>query len=527
MTWQEDVSRRTLTSKTWTESDKPGRFVREQVLKTALHYHSMPDADDWANEVDLTPVRVNNDQLDGWAVTANGYHYALGQPAGKADGWVGFGGRQGQHWLLYRLLRVGYLHWPTRAWQDVGGPPTYDRARLDYETRALTIGPPSAQRALNALTSVAWQGIWETPGGGRLDITWRVEGRHLKEEIKIDQTARQWIAANSPPTTPPAGTWFGFVFRLDVSDVPRWVKAQVVQDISGDFDDADGVPIALQDTAGRLLAFLPIGAARSEPYLDGEGNPMQDVVPLRTRIWRDPDGSHYLLVGARVPDLAALHEGGIIFDPTLELQPDSEGLDTYVASGAVNNNYGAAVALRTTDTQKTLIEFDLSGITADATCNSATLSMWSINSFTEVTFNIHEIAAANGDWVEGTKTGALEAGSSCWNYKIAPTDNWAGSVGLSTEGTDYGADVIGTITYPDEAADTEAQSSLDITAVEGWFGETNTNYGILLIGSGGSDRSWHSSDGETAGYRPKLVVDYTTAAGAAGYMTLMTRYWGT
>ena len=110
-----------------------------------------------------------------------------------------------------------------------------------------------------------WNDLWKTPGGGADDISWRVDGRQLKEEIVVNQAAREWIRDNAPPSTPTDETWFGFVFRLDVADIPRWIRAGVLQDIEGDFAD-DGQAIRLEDAQGRLLAFMPVSNAFSELY---------------------------------------------------------------------------------------------------------------------------------------------------------------------------------------------------------------------------------------------------------------------
>jgi hypothetical protein len=55
-------------------------------------------------------------------------------------------------------------------------------------------------------------------------------------------------------------------------------------------------------------------------------------------------------------------------------------------------------------------------------------------------------------------------------------------------------------------------NNLTATRIAGWFGASNTNYGIGIAMTGStSGRQWHSSSASTAGYRPKLVIGYTTA----------------
>jgi len=323
--WIERSDLRRRRAKTWRD-DAAGVFHTHASIAD-LHYESAVDSGAFDAPIDATPVRVNNAALDGWRVTANGWHYALGEPGSGAlaglDGVVGFGGRQGAHWLLSRLTRVGYLHWPTRAWQDVGGAPSYVRANLSSAVQTKRVGPPGAEVDYPISSLATWSRIWTTPGGGQLDIRWRVAGRDLKEEIVVNQAAREWIAANRPPTTPANETYFGFVFRIDPSDIPKWLKNGLLQDPAGDFDDGNG-RLEIRDALDRLLAFLPIDQAYSAPYARGAHTAARDWRTLRKRIWRDPDGNTYLLVGALVTDLNSMNPGAITFDPTFTVAETNE-----------------------------------------------------------------------------------------------------------------------------------------------------------------------------------------------------------
>ena len=111
MTWIERLDKRNQRNKTWQDSENPERFSLDATL-AALHYESSIDSGVFDAAIDATPARVVNAQFDGWHITENGWHYALGQDLanhGTQDGWVGFGGRQGQNWFKFRLARVGYL----------------------------------------------------------------------------------------------------------------------------------------------------------------------------------------------------------------------------------------------------------------------------------------------------------------------------------------------------------------------------------------------------------------------------------
>lgn len=530
MAWIERPNLRTLTAKTYRDSDDPTRHISHHVLGTVLHYPTAgPDSQIFDGEVDFTFQHVTAGGRDLYRTVVAGWHYALGEDIegifAGVDGTVGFGGRQGAHWLKFRLARVGYIHWPTRDWDDIGGAPSYNRARLTRETDVLEVGPGGAEATLNVGAIATWARIWPTPGGGSIDASWRIEGRGLKEEIVINQIAREWIAANHPPSTPITETWFGFVFRLDVSDIPRWVKTGILQDINGDFND-DGGNIKIRDALDRLLAFMPASVAFSEPYQIGtseEGEPIltQDRVRLRKRLWRDGDGNHYLLVGARVDQLNQMHAGAITFDPTFDTETAGADKDTYLDSGSQSENFGNATTIEFDALGGThgLMEFDCSSIPGTATCDSATLYVTRNGDTggTERHVHVFELLAANEDWGEGDGGDPGGVGEATWDYRDHGNSTaWAGSEGASTADTDFDSTEIGdfVISGGGEFIDPGDRTSTTLTAaaVEDWFGDPNENYGMWMYQPESYDRNIYSSEHGTAGFRPQLVVEYTTTA---------------
>lgn len=312
MAWAELAALRGRNSRTYQD----GTLRRLSITQATLHRESVLDSGVFDSEIDPTPIRVNNAQLDGWLVTQNNWHYALGAPQTGAlaglDGTVGFGGRQGQHWFKFRLSRLGYLHWPTRNWQDIGGAPNYNRANLSSAVSAMPVGPNLDP--VNVGSIADWSKIWTTPGGGDVSVQWQVTGETLKEVVTINQSAREWVTANRPPTTPAAETWFGLVFRLDWSDIPAVYRAQIQQSIEDDFSD-DEAAIELRTADGKALAdFMPVDHVfAGNP---GPRNPIERQ-SLRKRFWKDADGNYYLLVGLRCDTLAAMQVGPLAFDPTL------------------------------------------------------------------------------------------------------------------------------------------------------------------------------------------------------------------
>jgi len=325
MAWAELEGARVPGGKTWADGSKR---LAEYVTGMSLHYPGAgPDSEVYDTEVDCSPVRVDNAQLDGWRVTQAGWHYALGKPGNKpTDGWVGFGGREGQHWFKFRLLRVGYLHWPTRGWDDIGGAPNYDRANLSQQTGTLTLGPEGSEISINVESVAKWEHLWQTPGGGDLSAQWQANGDRLKEKIIVNQAAREWVRDNRPPGTPIDETYFGFVFKLDWSNIPKVLRNGVLQDIDGDFAD-DEHSIELRDALDRLLAFLPVGTVKVPQIKPVPGQ------PLRRRFWKDADGNHYLLIGVRCDVLAGMEPGDLIFDPTVDKTVNAGGDDGYRYTG--------------------------------------------------------------------------------------------------------------------------------------------------------------------------------------------------
>jgi hypothetical protein len=286
-----------------------------------LHYESSIDSGDFDTEVDFTPVRVDNAQLDGWTVTQAGWHHALGMPGSGElaglDGVVGFGGRQGQNWLKYRLQRVGYIHRPTRAWDDIGGAPDYNRGNLTRETKTLeliTLG-----EIVPVTSSAVWNRIWTTPGGGEANVQWRCYGGKLIEEITLNEAARNWIAANRPPTTPLSETYFSFAFRLDVSDIPKAKIQGILQDFEGDFDADDG--LFLEDSQDRPLATFPI-----DYVFTGRNTENEVREKLHKRFYKD-GGNYWLVMGVRCDTLNNMPAGDLLFDPIINLDPVTASAD--------------------------------------------------------------------------------------------------------------------------------------------------------------------------------------------------------
>jgi len=189
--------------------------------------------------------------------------------------------------------------------------------------------------------------------------------------------------------------------------------------------------------------------------------------------------------------------------------------DTYLVS-ANNSNYGMypSVVIGTTSTRRSLFRFKLNSIPSGATCSAAKITLTvSATYWTACTFSIYQIASANGDWIQGTKSNSEAAvGDPTWNYKKYATDAWAGSAGMSTAGTDYVDTVIGSYTSSGQMnAGTVFEIPFNATGlnvVKSWFGQAS-NSGISIFMNGTSTSNVHSKEATTESYRPYLTVTYS------------------
>lgn len=185
-------------------------------------------------------------------------------------------------------------------------------------------------------------------------------------------------------------------------------------------------------------------------------------------------------------------------------------------SDATNINFGLHDVYDVSPIRRFIQRFNLSVIPADRTCISARVYYYKDREVHNrpVTVNIYSISQANGDWPEGNKDRfKAELGDSSWDYKDAGRGlRWAGSAGLSTAGVDYETPAIGTFTIPASAQNgLEFEAALDCDRVQGWFGASNTNYGILLIANDMAEYIG-SAENTNPNFRPKLVVEYSGAA---------------
>lgn len=195
---------------------------------------------------------------------------------------------------------------------------------------------------------------------------------------------------------------------------------------------------------------------------------------------------------------------------TLTLQPDkTAGIDTFLDKSNPNTNSGSDTKIGVSDLigafdreYRALIKFDLSSLVG-ATITSATLTLteYDESGNPETHYAIYRILAANSGW---TQAGAT------WN-KLDGTNNWAGSAGCDTSGTDYSATPLWGPGNPGFA-----HASLDFSLDATEFTEmVGANYGLIFKNTGAGTintyRFYRSSNYSDTDLNkcPKLVVEYT------------------
>jgi hypothetical protein len=177
------------------------------------------------------------------------------------------------------------------------------------------------------------------------------------------------------------------------------------------------------------------------------------------------------------------------FAGTISLNPIADA-SIELGHAQTNTNNGTSTSMvvdrETTDLQRALIQFDLSSIPTGATINSAVLELQATQIGGLITIEAYRIDEA---WVENSVT---------WNNRQTGT-NW------STAGGSFNPTAVASIT-----TNSIGQHSFGITTlVQGWFGGSIANDGVM-IGSpdGGGNRTitYDTREGTTP---PVLVITYT------------------
>lgn len=298
-------------------------------------------------------------------------------------------------------------------------------------------------------------------------------------------------------------TFGGHYLKLEIPLKGGW------QPPNGQFAFPIGLT-GLTRNGGVILADgVPVMRVRS-PVVYDAGNP-EDIRPIAHDFVRAA-GQWYAVF--TLPSLSGMTSP--VIDPTLDLQPNGAGLDTWLNQSNVNRNYGTSTVMYagyngSGNRMRSLLQFDISSMPGGATITGATVSLqcdWA-DSSTSLDLSFHR---ALTQWYEGLQSaGTPGAGedASTWSYR-----NYNGSVAWGAAGGQSGTDYAASATAAMAVAGAGAYSRDGLTAdVEAWYEGTASNYGWVLLGveSGGANtyKSFRTSDFGTAAQRPKLSIEYT------------------
>jgi hypothetical protein len=175
--------------------------------------------------------------------------------------------------------------------------------------------------------------------------------------------------------------------------------------------------------------------------------------------------------------------------------------DTQVHEDAPANNYGIADSLACNETPpavRSLLRFELVGLPADATLETAELSIVATSNDGN-SVELHPILEA---WTEGTQNGG--AGAPSWTER-EPAVPW-GTAGLAgSPSIEPGI----TATIPPSIPDQVHTVAIDdVALLRGWRDDPATNHGWLLRSSGGNGVAYESSEAADASKRPVLLISF-------------------
>ena len=186
--------------------------------------------------------------------------------------------------------------------------------------------------------------------------------------------------------------------------------------------------------------------------------------------------------------------------------------------GHYNGTYNTGISntFRMMDAKHGFIRFNFSSIPAGNTCDFASLSVYNNNyALTDPVFNLYAITDDNGDWVEGTKNGAVAgAGEPCVNAKAADgsggiTTAWATPLYVDTLLANYS--YVGVI--PLYTKIELIFNAAGLAKLQTWFGQ-ETNNGFYMHKASAGNCTIVSREWGTAGQRPLLSFTHTAPSGA-------------
>jgi len=164
-----------------------------------------------------------------------------------------------------------------------------------------------------------------------------------------------------------------------------------------------------------------------------------------------------IIITPNADDLAGVgYKNNIIIDPTATISGTSDIDDSLLYSSVGGNNYGALSeqafqpGVLGGGIRRNVIRVTTSSIPYGTITEVRTVFTREAYAGQNQTGTLvgYYLLSANVGWVEGTKTGSPELNTVCWNdHTYNSIQEWAGSVGAGTSGTDYNATAIFSAPY--------------------------------------------------------------------------------
>ena len=274
----EDISQRARNRKIFRHM--PGGPTTILTTIGSMHYQ---DAEDQWQEIDTQLVPGEE---PGWDWEMSKSHWRL---LVKEDGWVA-AEKQGVG-IGWKLTNWGYLNKVTKEYV-VKGTADYSLPVVDGSGISWEIFPNVTLK------------LWATPD-------------QLREDIEVPQAVRDYIAANNPYGNDGMVVYVYEVRWDDVPEIEDEEQGQQSPDVNWEGDGR----IFLKNLAGQIISTLPSHFVKHE-------DPLAEPVRIRRRFIKEA-GKYYLLFGVSVQSLAAMPEGTVVFDPTVNEQVGAGADDGY------------------------------------------------------------------------------------------------------------------------------------------------------------------------------------------------------
>ena len=127
------------------------------------------------------------------------------------------------------------------------------------------------------------------------NMTIAVKGGQLFTQLELGYGVIKWIKANQPPITTLSETYFGILYEIDVTDIPRVYQNGVLLDWADDFTDEDG-EIYMRDSSDNLIGVF----SHSEAHREWGGLSK----PITKRFYKD-GATNYMFAGQSYESFAA------------------------------------------------------------------------------------------------------------------------------------------------------------------------------------------------------------------------------